>query len=290
MKEGEKRQKLRLSKKQREEREWNENPILKLIEEILEDEERLALDREGLHENSIESAVAELPDEEREETRKMLHKRARRVSKYARADKFEETIRRLDRARKLSIDKHNDLWRMSKEKKRNPYPIGWMKKDKEIAPLFKEHKFLAKILNFLYVLNRYLTNDEFKKMLQLTESIAEGKKHKRPKEITNSKTGEKEVIEVDFHHSVLYADKEFYQNMKKTVGCSEIWIKRYFRAFREVGILEELGRDWSNVRLYSDGYFVVYEDKNGVEHRSKRMFLRYSPQYRDALRALRSLI
>jgi hypothetical protein len=84
-----------------------------------------------------------------------------------------------------------------------------------------------------------------------------------------------EKYEEKYDYAIFQTDSEFYQKASKSLKCSEIYLKRYIRVFRETEIIKRLRRVGRKGYLYADGYY-----SNTPVGRKKYSFLKNTPYYK----------
>jgi hypothetical protein len=169
-------------------------------------------------------------------------------------------------------DKYGKELRLSKEK----YPTAWMLSDEPVRSIsimqnLKRFPLMFPLLNYLFELTRHVRGYDLNQMIKLTDRITGRKKHV----YENSKG---KIVERDF--AIFLTNKEFYRKAEKTLGYSEVYIKKFIQAFTACGILKRLGRDGKIGWLYSDGFYTPTQ----MDRLRKHSFLKDTTAYRRALR------
>lgn len=145
-----------------------------------------------------------------------------------------------------------------------------MLRDKKIKAVFDKYEMVDKFLNYIFNYNRRLKKDKRKKMVELTDSITDGKKYKGH----------------DF--SVFITDAKFWKKASQKLDVSEILLKKLLTAFYKAGLVIRLGKVCTGKAgrkpyLYADGFYTPYADDKVRKH----SFVKNSKEIKAGLRKLK---
>lgn len=188
----------------------------------------------------------------------------------ARAEAAKACLKAVQKAESFLLTEYKDEINYRKE---DIYPRQWMLNDKRIYNALETYPLTVPLLNYLFNLNRYIKGQEYKDMVELCDSVTDGK-------IYNGK----------WNLSAFITDKAFYHDITKRFGYSKIYIQKCLKAFEQTGIILKIGTVKKGrgrpATLYADGYFVEYGDGQ----KRKIALLKNSREYREALKNLPEII
>jgi len=181
---------------------------------------------------------------------------------YARA----KTVKKIKRASDKLFKKYSRELNFSKE---DVYPKKWMIRDVKISSAFERLPLTVNLLNYLFNVNRRIKGDKYKGMVDLADIVTGGKTH-------NNR----------WNYSSFVIDTVFYETIASKFGYSEIYIRKYIKAFKKMGIIKLLGfvetkKVGRNPPLYADGYIV-----DTTIGKRKIHFLKNDKKFRERLRKL----
>lgn len=143
--------------------------------------------------------------------------------------------------------------------KDNKFPYKWMTNDKKIMAMFRKHKCLIPMFNYMHNTARDATKEDRKRMALLSDHTPIIKE-----KIVTDKAGNKKTKTNKWPVSCFIANKKFYKKMASMIKVSEITVKRIIGALTRLGILEIVNSFNHGVRVLSFGYYVPF--KKGYKH------------------------
>lgn len=149
------------------------------------------------------------------------------------------------------------------------YPRQWMLDDKRIKEKLDTYA-IVEILNYIDWQSRGKKGQQYKDMVDLTDEVTGGKKHKY-----EDKSGD--LVKRDY--AVFLTNKKFYEKMTREIGLSKGYIQKFLQSFCKSGIFIQLGRCGREGMLYADGFFTQWDNKP-----RKHTFLKNTREFREALR------
>lgn len=156
--------------------------------------------------------------------------------------------------------------------RRDRYPTGWMRRDKEINELITKKPFIIKILNFIHNYNRSYTDGQIGMMI---DDANEYTKYR-------SKVFQDIFRKTGSTPSTFVVDQGYYQRMSIETGVPIRTCQRYLRALASINVIMRIGKNSDGRTLYLDGHFrQIHIGEKSV--RRKEPFLREKSKARIML-------
>jgi hypothetical protein len=152
--------------------------------------------------------------------------------------------------------------------RKQKYPLKWMSRDKRIRKALETRPLTVEVLNFIYNYHQEVSWEKQLKMHALYLKIKE-------------REGLESQYKNKYNYTMFQTDSEFYQKARKSLNCSERYLKLYIQVFYETEIIKRLGKAGRFGYLYADGYWHEWK-----EVKRKIPFLKKSPDFIEALRTL----